>query len=163
MISYYKCQIESILNDYQIDYKLKLDARLKYAMAIVNFTRKTLTINKDILTNPRLFYLLNDTLYHEIAHIIAYEHFNIDDHGPIWKQICNIIGAIPKSHHKDNYYLIEQLKKQYRYMMICDECEKTIFTNLLNNNTCNCGSLMTPLIKDKKTKFGFIFKQHIPH
>lgn len=159
IINFYKTQITQLLGDHGItNYHILIDGRLKLTMAFVLLDKRTITINKDLLINPRFFHLIEDTILHEIAHIITYEHCGTLGHNDTWKFVCKVIGATPNAYETDNYFLNEQHKKTYKYMLICDYCEHTQYTNDNIPFYCRCSRKYTRLIKDKKTNYGFTFK-----
>lgn len=50
-----------------------------------------------VCANLEVPHEIRDTILHEIAHALAWTRHGDRTHGPLWKQICREIGAVPRA------------------------------------------------------------------
>lgn len=139
---------ESYFNTYPIlkTYNLTINKRLKRSLARVIHSEKLLELSTFIISSSQL----NETLLHEIAHIIDRDRNGIQPaHGKTWKIICSELGISPehiKSTCSEHKIVMEHQKFYHRFKLVCPSCNETLFTtkNLINGKykikPCSCGS-----------------------
>ncbi|ASV44326.1 hypothetical protein PBI_SCTP2_311 [Salicola phage SCTP-2] len=69
-----------------------LPKNLKRAMGWCDFFTKTIVLNEDYLEVCNLDIIV-DTLFHELAHALAFEIYGDTGHGKYWKHVCRQIGC----------------------------------------------------------------------
>ena len=82
-----------------------------------------------MLLNENIEYVVNQTVPHEVAHVVAYSVYSnvISGHGVEWISIMKLFGCDPHRCHKLNISTINQIRNRNR---------KTY------NVTCSCGELL---------------------
>jgi SprT protein len=91
---------------------------------------------------------LNDTVPHELAHIVAYRVFGDRGHGVHWKQVMNFLGFEATRCHS---YAVQRRSsaKQYSYGCACEgkthevSAQRQAWINKGKRYACNtCGALL---------------------
>lgn len=53
-------------------------------------------LNKEVLDSDDLARdVLRDTILHELAHLFAYQFYDVTGHGTVWRKVCNEWGVAP--------------------------------------------------------------------
>lgn len=73
-------------------------------------------INPDFLSNGTLEQIINVTVPHEVAHLIAFRLFSDHGHGRWWKYVMTHLGLPPKRCHN---YSLEGVKTRTRRTVAC--------------------------------------------
>jgi predicted SprT family Zn-dependent metalloprotease len=87
-----------------------------------NFGKKRVTVSERLLRNGLSFDQIEDTLRHEIAHVLDYEDRGTSDHTHQWKKWARRCGADPST----TGHLPEEVKPDYRWWLWCPECEEKV-------------------------------------
>lgn len=78
-----------------------------------------------VLLNENIEYVINQTVPHEVAHVVAYSVYSnvISSHGVEWISIMKLFGCEPDRCHKLNVSAINQIRnrKKYNAECICGE------------------------------------------
>lgn len=77
------------------------------AIATGNVYNRTYTMrfNADMMQNSSWDHLYNDTIPHELAHIICFTRGNNGGHGAEWKRICSALGgSATRCHNEEVVY-----------------------------------------------------------
>ena len=82
-----------------------------------------------------------DTLYHELAHAVAFNKFGCSDHGEQWKQVARSLGAQPSA-KCGNDVKVDFTKTGHKYIAQCPACDYSFgfsrMGRLWKNNLYQC-------------------------
>jgi SprT protein len=72
--------------------------------------------------------MINDTLPHELCHLVAYTLFGDSGHGVYWKQCMNVVGLTANRCHNYNTS-VATLRHHRKFIYTC-ECKRNISVGL---------------------------------
>lgn len=74
-----------------------------------------------VLLNENIEYVVNQTVPHEVAHVVAYSVYSnaIRGHGVEWSNIMRLFGCEPNRCHKLNVSTINQIRNRKSYNVKC--------------------------------------------
>ena len=74
-----------------------------------------------VLLNENIEYVVNQTVPHEVAHVVAYSVYSnaIRGHGVEWSRIMRLFGCEPNRCHELNVSTINQLRNRKNYTIQC--------------------------------------------
>lgn len=87
-----------------------------------DFKNKEITLSKTLIGEGLPREEIEDTLRHEIAHVLDYINRGTSDHGPKWKRWARRCGADPTRAGQ----LPEKYMPDYRWWLVCPECDKAV-------------------------------------
>ena len=94
-----------------------------------------------ILLNENVEYVVNQTVPHEIAHLVAYTVFGtrIKPHGHEWKFVMRVFGKEPKRCHRLDVTSVQRVRRAVtRITFHCDKCKQPLeitqnrYTKMMN-------------------------------
>ena len=119
-------------------YRYKKD-KTKTALGRCNFSEKWVSLSIPFLeANLNKPKILVNTMLHEIAHALAYELYNCDSHGSVWKNLFLRLGG--NGERCVNVRDINAIKS--KYFLICTSCnyKKSVHRRLRLERSCRqCG------------------------
>lgn len=74
-----------------------------------------------VLLNENIEYVVNQTVPHEVAHVVAYSVYSnaIRGHGIEWSNIMRLFGCEPNRCHQLNVSSINQIRNRKNYTVNC--------------------------------------------
>jgi len=124
-----------------------INPRLRTTAGRAFFDRNMVDFNKSLMeTNKE--YFIQDTIPHELAHIIAFVLFGDDGHGADWRRVLEALTGRPaeRLHSMD---VSAQRRKSKTYTMYCGcgpveiSPQRMAWVNKGRQYTCNnCGQLL---------------------
>jgi len=141
------------------NFDLEINSRLSKTLGICKFNRSyhegTVVISKKLIQLAKWEKVL-DTLLHETAHAIDYNHRDTSAHDNKWKSICIKIGAKPQrcatSQDLGEVYT-KQMVKESKYTLTCPGCDYQSFRSRAVKRTYGCSKCNTPSAKRKRGYF----------
>lgn len=111
------------MNMNDLGYTFQWDKRSKRKLGCCNysFQRITLSVHYVDQNFEDKFYLIEDTIRHEMAHAFSYEFYGSRlgrGHGDHWKFTCKQVGADPTRTKSD-------VNMTYKYSLVCPSCGET--------------------------------------
>jgi predicted SprT family Zn-dependent metalloprotease len=104
--------------EYLFSYKLIVNRRFKTCAGLTRYSQRVIDLHPELLETGREKER-DETMLHEVAHVIAYYLFREHGHGDEWRQIMESMGhpAIERCHH---YEFLEGRDRRYIYE--CKDC-----------------------------------------
>lgn len=164
------------IEDKTLDCLLTLQDKLKITLSIpviefkqigrkagyAYYNENKLVLNPDFFNNGHADEMINDTLPHEIAHLVAVKKFGEcgKGHGPNWKYVMRLLGLTPKRCHN---YDLEGVKVRRRsesnFVYKCS-CRDKIFLTQIRHNRHQSGRPYHCLMCKTELKFiGWRYEQ----
>ena len=81
-----------------------------------------IVINPDFLFNGHLEDMIENTVPHEIAHLIAFRLFNDNGHGRFWKMVMVHLGLNPERCHNYSLEGVKTRKSKRNVKCACPTC-----------------------------------------
>jgi predicted SprT family Zn-dependent metalloprotease len=98
-------------------WELEISSRLKRAAGVALYDEKIIRL-ADWLTTRASEAEVLDTLYHEVAHVLA----GIEaDHGPEWKKWAEELGARPEARYGDDVAELNYINRPL-FVWVCSAC-----------------------------------------
>lgn len=129
----------------------KMDCVGRASISFYNDNKQviTITLNQGLISQNKD--TIRDTIYHELAHVIAGIN---DQHGDKWKTIVSDIRrrtGLPLKVSAEEGDLAEQYSiLGYKFSYLCEKCGKVVGTNKEYKNTVlthiNCGGILKRII-----------------
>jgi SprT protein len=119
-----------------------------------------------ILLNENEEYVINQTIPHEMAHIVVYQFYHargidVNGHGKEWKRVMRHFGLEPNRCHNMNVTTVNVLKKRTEYKFKCGcvgnvyVLSKNKYTRWANGTTYTCRKCNTQIRFDSVVKHGY--------
>lgn len=111
-----------------------------------------------ILLNENVDYIINQTVPHEVAHIIAFSIFGvgIKPHGYEWKRIMWLLNKDPNRCHTLSTQTIKAMRKsteRKKHVYTCNSCEKDyIVSSVIHNRIVQGKRYCCPTCKNSVKK-----------
>lgn len=98
-------------------------------------------LNPDFLKNGHLEDMINRTLPHEIAHLVAYKLFGDHGHGRGWKMVMRALGLEPNRCHT---YSLEGVRTRSRvkYESRCPVCNDSLLITAYRARQIQAGRIV---------------------
>lgn len=96
-------------------------------------TQNKLGFNAQLL-NDNVDEFINQTVTHEVAHLIAYKVYHDTGHGSFWKHVMMSLGATPKRCHN---YDVTNTSTRPRFAYVCNCNETHQLSNIIHNKISN--------------------------
>ena len=78
------------------------------------YRRYYLRFNVDMIANSSFNHIINDTVPHEIAHLVCYENPRFgDNHNAGWRRVCKQLGGTGERCHREEVSYANGLSYQY--------------------------------------------------
>lgn len=88
--------------------------RARRRLGVCRLQEKSITLSIHFVrANLEVPHEIRDTILHEIAHALAWTRHGDRTHGPLWKQICRDLGAVPRAAARQDAIRVTT----YKYMM----------------------------------------------
>lgn len=104
-------------------------ASCKRRLGLASYTNNSITLSQ-FLFNESNDDNIKNTIYHELAHLIAGPHTH---HGPAWQRVANEISTrsglvISRLAHSEDYeyFQSQDYKDLYKYVFKCKQCGCTV-------------------------------------
>lgn len=102
--------------------------------------------------------MLNDTLPHEIAHIVQRQLWpSSQSHGYEWRSVMRAFGLVPTRCH--NYGNVKPARKRKRYRVFCSNCDyRMTFSDVVRNRlhagsrNYHCTRCKTPILPGQESE-----------
>lgn len=104
--------------DYLHSYRLVINRRFKTCAGLTRYSARIIDLHPELLEVGREKER-NETMLHEIAHVLSYFLFREHGHGEIWRQMMESMGHpyVERCHH---YEFLEGRDRRYIYE--CKDC-----------------------------------------
>lgn len=103
------------------EYDFKINKRARQRLGLCDFTNQYVEISQlhwdhgdpdDV----------DDTILHEVAHVLAGHVYEVYDHGPKWKDIMVLLGCEPKALKELSVKELVAAKRSAKYTYKCLDC-----------------------------------------
>ena len=112
---------DSLLTEFSlVGWRFKINTRAKNRLGCCKYGPRIIELSSWCLNGGVVEGKAEDTIRHEVAHIIAGSGAG---HGPEWKRACRITGANPIA--RTSADLINEAPKE-RFKIVCDDCGKKL-------------------------------------
>lgn len=102
-----------------IDLKFDLKGR-SAGQAIRKGSNYSIRLNVDMINNSSFEHIIEDTLPHELAHIICMFTKSDRGHGKVWKSVCKTLGGSGERCHSEQVIPARNTQK-FKYITTCGQ------------------------------------------
>lgn len=110
---------KSLIKSYVFSYEFKPNNRFTTCAGLTRYSQRLLELNHRLL-KPGREKERNETLLHELAHVLAYRLYRHHGHGEPWQDIMRRLGISDPYRYHEYSFLRSSYKKHYIYE--CKDC-----------------------------------------